>query len=175
MSHTHTLKHQWRYNMIVSMVVAVGPKNEIGFQNKLLWHIPEDLKNFKKITSGKAIVMGRKTYESIGKPLPNRLNIVLTRDESFKAEGVRVIHDPLLAFDLGLEHDDSDDAELMVIGGEEIFKIYLPYTQKIYLSEVFGFKGEADTFFPQISPADWESSFAEKHDEFIFKCLMRKD
>jgi dihydrofolate reductase len=160
--------------MIVSMVVATGPKNEIGFQNKLLWHIPEDLKNFKKITSGKAIVMGRKTYESIGKPLPNRLNIVLTRDESFKAEGVSVIHDPLMAFDLALNHDDSEEAELMIIGGEEIFKIYLPYTQKIYLSEVSSFKGEADTFFPEINSAEWMTLEKTEHPEFIFKILTKE-
>jgi dihydrofolate reductase len=160
--------------MIVSIVVATGPKKEIGFQNKLLWHIPEDLKNFKKITSGKVIVMGRKTFESIGKALPNRLNIVLTRDESFKAEGVSIIHDPLMAFELALNHNDSDEAELMIIGGEEIYKIYLPYTQKIYLSEVPAFKGEADTFFPEINSAEWMTLEKKDYPEFIFKILTRQ-
>ena len=159
--------------MIVSMVVATGPKNEIGFQNKLLWHIPEDLKNFKKLTTNKAVVMGRKTFESIGKPLPNRLNIVLTRDQNFHPEGVKVIHDPLMAFDLALDYNDDDDAECVIIGGEEIFKLYLPYTQRIYLSVVPSFKGEADTFFPELNPLEWEDLSEEVFQEFSFKVLSK--
>lgn len=159
--------------MIVSMVVAIGPKREIGLNNKLLWHLPEDLKNFKKITSGKAILMGRKTFESIGKPLPNRKNIVLTRDENFKAGGVDVIHDPMMAFDLALEFNDSDDSELMVIGGEEIFKIYLPYTQRVYLS-VVDYEGPADTFFPDL-PGEWKEVESQKFEKFLYKILERVD
>ena len=106
--------------MIVSLIVAQGPKREIGLNNKLLWHISEDLKNFKKITTGKAIVMGRKTFESIGKPLPDRKNIVLTRDKNFSYPGLDVITDPLMAFDLALEFNDSDESELVIIGGAEI-------------------------------------------------------
>lgn len=157
--------------MIVSMVVAIGPKREIGHNNKLLWHLPEDLKNFKKITTGKAILMGRKTFESIGKPLPNRKNIVLTRDENFKREGVDVIHDPLMAFDLALDYDDSDDSELMIIGGEEIFKIYLPYTQRIYLSEV-EYQGPADAFFPELV-GEWKEIESKQFEGFHFKIIER--
>lgn len=153
------------------MVVAVGPKREIGYQNKLLWHLPEDLKNFKKITTGRAIVMGRKTFESIGKPLPNRLNIVLTRDENYAPAGVTVIHDPMMAFDAALEYDDSEESELMVIGGEEIFKIYLPYTQRIYLSEV-DYQGPADTYFPELE-GEWSEIESRSFEGFRYRVLER--
>lgn len=153
------------------MVVAIGPKREIGYQNKLLWHLPEDLKNFKKITTGRAILMGRKTFESIGKPLPNRKNIVLTRDESFQPEGVTVIHDPMMAFDTALEHDDSENSELMVIGGEEIFKLFLPYTQRIYLSEV-DYQGPADTFFPELD-GEWTELESKTFEGFRYKIIER--
>lgn len=157
--------------MRVSMVVAIGPKREIGYQNKLLWHLPEDLKNFKKITTGKAIVMGRKTFESIGKALPNRKNIVLTRDESFQPEGVTVIHDPMMAFDIALDYDDSDESELMVIGGEDIFKLYLPFSQRLYLSEV-DYTGPADTFFPELE-GEWREIHSQEFEGFRYKILER--
>ena len=161
--------------MIVSMVVAQGPKGEIGLENKLLWHISEDLKNFKKITTGKTIVMGRKTFESIGKPLPNRTNIVITRDESYKPVGVIVVHDPMMVFDLALETEEElglQDFELMIIGGGEIFNFFMPYTQRIYLSEV-EYVGVADAFFPSINYKDWEVEKTEKFEGFVFKILNR--
>lgn len=161
--------------MIVSMVVAQGPKGEIGFENKLLWHISEDLKNFKKITTGKMIVMGRKTFESIGKPLPNRTNIVITRDENYKPEGVIVVHDPMMVFDLALEMEEDlgpDELELMIIGGGEIFNFFMSYTQKIYLSEV-EYQGPADAFFPALNFKDWEVKETIKFPDFTFKVLIR--
>lgn len=161
--------------MNVSMVVAHGPKGEIGLNNKLLWHIPEDLKNFKKITTGKMIVMGRKTFESIGRPLPDRANVVITRDTNFKPDGVIVIHDPMMAFDLALEAESDlevDDFEMVVIGGGEIFNFFLPYTQKIYLSEV-PYEGPADAFFPPIDYKEWEVLKKEEFKDFTFKILDR--
>lgn len=161
--------------MIVSMVVAQGPKGEIGYNNKLLWHISEDLKNFKKITTGKMIVMGRKTYESIGKPLPNRANVVVTRDENFAPDGVIVARDPMMVFDLALEAEadlEDEDFEMMVIGGGEIFKIFMQYTQKIYLSEV-EYEGPADVFFPPLDYEEWEIEKTEKFKDFTFKILNR--
>ncbi|MGZ3789905.1 MAG: dihydrofolate reductase [Bacteriovorax sp.] len=157
--------------MIVSMIVAMGPKREIGFNNKLLWHIPEDLKNFKKLTTGKTMVMGRKTFESIGRPLPNRKSIVLTRDSHFHFSGVDVIHDPLMAFDLALEHDETEESELMVIGGEEIFKLYMPYVQKIYLSEV-DYSGPADAYFPALQ-GEWREVESQKFEQFQYRVLER--
>ncbi len=159
--------------MIVSMIVAHGPNGEIGLDNKLLWHLSEDLKNFKKITSGKVIVMGRKTFESIGKPLPNRKNIILTRDPSFKPEGVFVINEPMMAFDLALNfYEDAENAELIICGGEEIYKIFMPYTQKIYRTLV-DFYGSADAFFPELNLFDWQVTFEEKHVGFIFQTLEK--
>lgn len=161
--------------MIVSMVVAQGPKGEIGFENKLLWHISEDLKNFKKITTGKMVVMGRKTFESIGKPLPNRSNVVITRDENFKPAGVIVVNDPMMVFDLALEAEEDlgvDNFEMMVIGGGEIFKYFMPYTQKIYLSEV-EYTGPADAYFPALDFKEWEVEKTEKMEGFTFKVLSR--
>jgi dihydrofolate reductase len=161
--------------MHISMVVAHGPKGEIGLDNKLLWHIPEDLKNFKKITTGKMIVMGRKTFESIGKPLPDRANVVITRDVNFKHDGVIVINDPMMAFDLALEAEEDlgeDDFEMMVIGGGEIFNFFMPYTHKIYLSEV-DYSGAADAFFPTVDYKEWEIEKAEQFEKFTFKVLTR--
>jgi dihydrofolate reductase len=158
--------------MIISMIVAHGPKNEIGFQNKLLWHLSDDLKNFKKITTGKAIVMGRKTFESIGKPLPNRKNIVLTRSLDFKPEGVDIIHDPLMAFELALDFNDSDESELIICGGEEIYNLYLPYAQKIYRTLV-EYTGVADAFFPAIDEKEWNLVSEEKHTGFVFQILTK--
>ena len=161
--------------MHISMVVAQGPKGEIGLGNKLLWHISEDLKNFKKITTGKMIVMGRKTFESIGKPLPNRANVVITRDLNFKPDGVIVINDPMMAFDLALEAEDDlgeEDFEMMVIGGGEIFNFFMPYVQTIYLSEV-DYTGPADAFFPPIDYKEWEIEKTEKFTDFTFKILNK--
>ncbi len=159
--------------MIVSMIVAHGPKNEIGLNNQLLWHISEDLKNFKKITTGKTIVMGRKTFESIGKALPNRLNIVLTKDADLKIPGTEVINDPLMAFDVALENNDQDDSELVIIGGAEIYNIYLPYAQKIYLTEV-PYVGPADAFFPTLTSSEWKEVESQKFETFNFKILERQ-
>lgn len=158
--------------MLVSFVVAIGPKRELGLNNKLLWHIPEELKNFKEITTGKAIVMGRKTFESIGRPLPKRRNIVLTRNESLNIPGVDVICDPLMAFELALEYNDSDESELCVIGGAEIFKLYYPYVQKIYLSEV-EYQGPADAFFMELNPLEWKEVASQKFDQFTTRVIER--
>lgn len=158
--------------MIVSIVVAVGPKGEIGLDNKLLWHISDELKNFKKITTGKAIVMGRKTFESIGKPLPNRKNIVLTHDENLIIPGVDVITDPMMAFELALDYSDDETSELAVIGGAEIFKLYMPFVQKIYLSEV-EYSGPADVYFPELDMSEWKEVESVKHEQFTARVLER--
>lgn len=155
------------------MIVAMGPKGEIGLNNKLLWHLPEDLKNFKKITTGKSIVMGRKTFESIGRALPNRRNIVLSRDVTFHPENVEVISDPLAAFEKALEFDDSESSELIIIGGAEIYKIFLPFAQKLYMSLV-DYHGAADAFFPAIDTGEWKESLHQKFDKFEFKILEKK-
>ena len=155
------------------MIVAHGPNGEIGLNNKLLWHIKEDLQFFKKQTTGKIILMGRKTFESIGKPLPNRTNIILTRDTTFKPEGVEVIHDPEMLFDFVLSREDEDqDLEVVICGGEEIYKIYLPYVQTLYRTLV-DYKGDADAFFPAINESEWEITENDPKDGYTFQLLNR--
>ncbi len=161
--------------MYISFVVAMGPNREIGLDNKLLWHIPEDLKNFKKVTTGKMIVMGRKTFESIGKPLPDRANVVVTTDESFARDGVIVAHDPMMVLDLALEAEtdlEDENFEVMIIGGAQIYKEFMPYVSKIYLSEV-PYSGECDTFFPEFDKSEWSTIHEEKFEKFTYKILEK--
>lgn len=132
---------------MISIIACLGRNNAIGRDNKLLWHLPDDLRNFKKITSGNIIVMGRKTYQSIGRPLPNRTNIIITRDKKYKAEGCIVKH----SFDEVLnEAKQYGDKEIFIIGGGQIYEQALPHTDKLYLTIVDD-EPEADTFFPDYS------------------------
>ncbi len=147
--------------MILSLIVGIGKNREIGKGNDLLWHISEDLKNFKKITSGKPIIMGRKTYDSIGRPLPKRRNIVISRDASLSIEGCDVFSDPVKVLK---DLNDSGCEEAVVIGGSFIYEYYLPKVDRIYLTEV-DFEGEADVFFPEFDRSEFsvsEEVFFEK-------------
>ncbi len=136
--------------MKVSFVVAVSENNCIGKNNQLLWHLPEDLKHFKNITSGGTIIMGRKTFESIGKPLPNRISIVITTQKNFDAKGAIVVS----SLELALEKCKHKE-EVFIVGGGEIYKYSLPFTHFIYLTRVHqNFDG--DTFFPVLNPLEWE-------------------
>jgi len=130
--------------IVIALIVARAQNGVIGVDGKLPWHISEDLKFFKKQTVGKPIIMGRKTYASIGKPLPRRTNIVVTRDVNWTAEGIVVAHDMHTALALGYEdaHRTGVD-EVMVIGGAEIYALALPHAQRIYLTEVHrAYKGD---------------------------------
>lgn len=135
-------------NPNISIVVAIAEGNRaIGRDNNLPWHIPSDLKRFKQLTSGHPIIMGRKTYESIGRPLPNRTNIVITRDTSYVAPGCIVVNDLNTALQKAKELDSE---EIFIIGGGEIFKQALPLVTKLYLTIVHdSIKG--DVFFPDYS------------------------
>jgi len=134
--------------MIVSIIVAVANNNAIGGNNQLLWHISADLKRFKQITSGHAIVMGRKTYESIGKPLPNRQNIVITRNRELSLSGADVVDSVEAAKEI------AQGDELFIIGGGEIYSQTLPVADRIYLTRVWA-DYKADTFFPEIDMSSW--------------------
>ncbi|OGY25761.1 MAG: diacylglycerol kinase [Candidatus Woykebacteria bacterium RBG_16_43_9] len=136
----------------ISIIAAIGKNKELGKDNKLLWHIPGELPRFKKITTGHPIIMGRKTFGSIGRPLPNRTNIVVTRDESYKAKGVLVAHSIEEAIEKAKENpsEGGDSSEIFVIGGGQIYKQALPLADKLYLTLVEG-EYEADTFFPDYS------------------------
>ncbi len=116
---------------MINIIVATSKNNQIGINNKLPWHISEDLKYFKCTTSGKTILMGRKTFESIGKPLPNRKNIVLTRDMNFKPDGVTVIHSLEEALEIC-----KNEENIFIIGGGEIYSLFLPYADYLYITLV---------------------------------------
>lgn len=139
--------------MIVSLIVACGKNREIGKNNQLLWSISEDLKNFKRLTLGKTLLMGRKTYESIGKPLPGRETIVMSRQKDWNRPCLARVESVEQAIDLCRGRGDQ---ELVVCGGGEIYKLALPFVQKIYLSEVHAELSRADTFFPEINDELWE-------------------
>lgn len=139
-----------------TIIAAVAKNNAIGKDNKLLWHLPEDLKRFKKITTGHTIIMGRKTFESLPKVLPDRHHIVITRNKSFKVEDNRVTVVNSIEDLLDLLKKNE---EYFVIGGAEVYKQLLPYVEKIYLTSIDkGFN--ADAFFPDIDYKAW--SIVEK-------------
>lgn len=129
---------------MLSILVAADEANGIGKDNQLLWHISDDLKRFKALTSGHKVIMGRKTYESIGRPLPNRTNIVISRQEHLNIAGCTVV--PSLEAALALTLPDE---EAFVIGGSEIYKQLLPRCKRLYLTRVYQ-QFEADAFFPEI-------------------------
>ena len=145
--------------MKVSIIAAVSKNFVIGYKGKIPWHIPEDLKRFKKITSGHHVIMGRKTFESIGHPLPNRINIILTRNKNYKADGCRVVNSLQEAL---TKAKISKDKEVFIIGGEQIYNLALPIADKIYLTQVHhNFKG--DSFFPKINTDNWKEISRQPH------------
>ena len=147
--------------MTISIIVAMANNRAIGKDNKLLWHLPQDLKYFKRITMGKPIIMGRKTFESIGRPLPGRLNIVITRQTDWQHEGVKVVHciDDALQLAQAQSFIDGGD-EVMVIGGAEIYQSALPQANKLYLTRVDA-TIDGDAFFPEIDDTIWAESSRE--------------
>lgn len=128
---------------MISLIVAHDPHRVIGLNNEMPWHIPGDLAYFKSKTMGKAIVMGRKTFESIGKVLPGRKNIIITRNAAYKAEGAQIVNTIKEAIQLG----ETFHEEVMVIGGEQIFREVLPKADRLYITYIQNVF-EGDTFFP---------------------------
>jgi dihydrofolate reductase len=153
--------------MILSLLVAADENNVIGRDNKLPWHLPADLKYFKNQTWAMPILMGRKTFESIGKPLPGRKSIVITRSKEWKHEGVSAVHSVEEAIGqaatLGVK-------EIFVIGGSEIFKTAFPQANRIYLTRIHH-RFEGDAYFPEVSNHEWklvQSRFCEADDKNIY-------
>jgi len=144
---------------MITMIAAAGENNALGKDNELVWHLPDDFKRFKALTTGHHIIMGRKTWESFPRPLPNRTHIVITRDKNYRAEAAIVVHhiEDALAF-------AKDDAHTFIIGGGEIYKIGLDYATHIELTRVHG-DFEADAFFPEIDRAHWELKTSVFHDK----------
>ncbi|MFH2203859.1 MAG: dihydrofolate reductase [Elusimicrobiota bacterium] len=156
--------------MIVSIIVAMSENRVIGRDNRLPWHISEDLKRFKRITTGHAVIMGRKTYESIGQLLPNRTNIIMTRDRKYEREGAVVVH----SFDEAIRRSKGD--EVFVIGGEEIYRRAIQRADRIYLTlihdELIG-----DAYFPEFQPTDYTVTEQKRFAEPLphtFMVLTRK-
>ncbi len=148
--------------MRISIIVAMGENRVIGFGGTMPWHIPGDLKYFKEKTIGKLVIMGRLTYQSIGKPLPGRTNIILSRNELFQAAGVTVVHDREEALAVAKQAQGGDD-EIMVIGGAKIYTHFAPLTDRIYLTQVHA-KPDGDTFFHDFDLNQWTEISREKHD-----------
>ncbi len=143
--------------MSISLIVAVSTNNVIGDRGELPWHISADLRRFRELTTGKPIVMGRKTFASIGRPLPERQNIVVTRDPEFRAPGCDIVASPDAAIELA-----GDSADVMVIGGSQIYAAFLPRARRIYLTRVH-VQIEGDTFFAALDEADWSLVACEEH------------
>lgn len=143
--------------MAFSIIVAMANNNVIGVDNDLPWHLPADLKYFKLTTMGKPIVMGRKTFESIGRPLPGRRNIVITRDNSWRADGVEVMKSTEDTVKLL-----ADTPEAMVIGGAQIYCAMLEHVTRLYVTEI-ALDVAGDTHFPEISPLKWRQMSREHH------------
>ena len=144
--------------MKISLIVAVSRNGAIGLNNQLPWYLPEDLKYFKSVTMGKPLIMGRKTFDSIGRPLPGRANIVLTRDPQWTSDGVEVVQSveqALVAGEIACEAADVD--EIMVIGGEQIYRMTIDLADRIYLTQV-DTDVEGDAFFPDIDLNNWSQT-----------------
>lgn len=143
--------------MIVSQIAAMSENHVIGKDNQLLWHMPNDLKHFKNTTAGHTVIIGRKTFESIGnKPLPKRRNIIVTR-QNISFEGCEVVHSVEAAIALCKGED-----EVFIIGGAEIYKVALPLTNRIYLT-IIHYNFDGDAFFPEIDKNEWKEVSHENH------------
>ena len=163
----------------LSILVAMAKNRVIGRDNRLPWHLPADLKHFKFLTMGQTIVMGRKTYESIGKPLPGRTNIVITRQTDYEIPGAIVVNslqDALLV----CEETRTPGNENFIIGGEELYRQTLKICQRMYITEIQS-NFDGDVFFPEFNPDEWEETQRDKHTaendanlEYHFVVLDRK-
>ncbi len=145
----------------LSILVAMARNRVIGQHNKLPWHLPADLKHFKLLTMGHVIVMGRKTYESIGRPLPGRTNIIITQQKNFAVPGATVVNsieDALLA----CEQANAADSECFVIGGEKLYRQTIAMCQRMYITEIQR-DFEGDTIFPEYDPSGWKETQREKY------------
>ena len=167
--------------MIISIIVAIGNNRVIGNKNRLPWNLSADMEHFKKLTMGKPVIMGSLTYESIGKPLPGRENIVLTKDPDYKIAGCKIAHSLdeaiLLAENSPLGEKSK---EIMICGGASVYKQYLPRADRMYLTIIEG-HFEGDAFFPEFNVEEWEEKerISHKADEnnpykYSFLTLERK-
>jgi dihydrofolate reductase len=160
---------------MITLIAAAAENNALGKDNELLWHLPEDFKRFKQITSGHYIIMGRKTFESFPKPLPNRTHIIITRQEEYLAEGCLVVHSLEEALKIAPQNE-----EVFIIGGAQIYQQALPFADKIDLTRVHT-SLDADAFFPEFNASEWNLAFSEKQSkdekhqfDFTFETYLKK-
>lgn len=163
--------------MIISLIAAVARDWAIGRDNNLIWHLRDDLKLFKETTRGHTVVMGRKSYEAIGRPLPQRRNVVITRQTDMRIDGVELMHsleEVLAAF-------EESGEEIFILGGGELYKQTIGMAHRLYISHVDASFPDADTHFPEFDPSEWvlleEQKFeADDRNEFAFRfcCYERK-
>lgn len=143
---------------MLSTIVAIANNNVIGKDNKLIWHLPEDLKRFKQITTGKNIIMGRKTFESLGRVLPNRKHIILCNDMEMTIDNENVeILDDISKLDKYINSEEEN----FVIGGATIYKLLMPYVNKLYITKI-NEDFEGDVYFPEIKETEWKEISKEK-------------
>lgn len=150
---------------MIVMIAAVAENNALGKNNELVWHLPNDFKRFKSLTSSHYIIMGRKTFESFPKPLPNRTHVVITRQDNYHPEGCIIVESIQKAIEICPKNEDS-----YIIGGGEIYNLGLPFADKIEVTRVHH-NFDADTFFPEINPEEWkiiDSEFNSKDDKHLY-------
>ena len=160
---------------MITIIAAAAANNALGKDNTLVWHLPSDFKRFKQLTTGHYIIMGRKTFESFPKPLPNRTHIIITRQKNYAPEGCIVVH----SIEEAIAKCPKDE-DVFIIGGGEIYKQSFPFADKIELTRVHG-NVEADTYFPEINPNVWKLVFEEAHQkddkhnfDFTFQTFLKK-
>lgn len=160
---------------MIIMIAAAAENNALGKDNEMIWHLPDDFKRFKQLTSGHPIIMGRKTFESLPKLLPNRTHIIITRQKDYNPEHTIVVDSLQKAIEKVPENED-----VFIIGGGEIYNLGLPHADKIELTKVHS-EFEADAFFPKIDPNEWELTNEEFHPrdekhnfDFTFQTFTRK-
>jgi len=135
---------------MITIIAAIANNRALGMNNKLIWHLPEDLKRFKSVTRGHHVIMGRKTFESLGKPLPNRTSIIITRNKNYNAQACLVVN----SLEEALEKA-KEDKNPFILGGSEIYKLAMPIADKLDLTLVHH-EFEADAFFPEIDSSNWK-------------------
>tara|TARA_R100000935_G_scaffold31854_1_gene52370 strand:- start:2298 stop:2786 length:489 start_codon:yes stop_codon:yes gene_type:complete len=160
---------------MLTIIAAAGENNALGKDNGLVWHLPDDFKRFKKLTTGHHIIMGRKTFDSFPQPLPDRTHLVITRKDNFKKEGIVTVHSLERAIEFS-----KGDSQPFIIGGGEIYKMAMEVADKIELTRVHG-TFEADAFFPEIDETKWELVSDELHEkddkhkyEFTYLTYLRR-
>ncbi len=157
---------------MLSLIVAMDENNLIGKDNYMPWDIPEDLKVFKEITTNNIVIMGRKTFQSIGRALPNRINLVLTRDNNFSSDNIEVFTSPHKALEKAISLQKELNKKIFIIGGKTIYEYFLPQIDELHISHIKGsFSG--DTHFPEITLSNFTLIKEVKFNDFTYRCYSK--